>query len=929
MLKIMLRIAGVLIVPALSVSALAADPVLVKDININATGTVVKDSFPANLLTLGGSTYFSATTALTGNELYVTNGTSVGTSLLKDIRAGSASSSPGGLTMIDATRFVFSADDGTNGRELWVSDGTQAGTQLLKDINTTAGSGSNPSYLTSIGGGIVVFWASDGSTGGAQGTEVWRTNGTSGGTYRISDIAFGTNSAIPQVPGFIAFGGKVFFAAQDLAGNSELYSSDGTNLSSTVLVKEINGDPLWGSSPREFAVLSPTQLLFRAFHPTSGDELWITNGTTVGTTLVKDIVAGAGGSTLTGLTTYNGKVYFSAYGGASVGRELFSSDGTESGTVMLADLYAGRLSSNPRYLTVCNGKLCFNAQDSIHGSELFLSNGTASGTVAVDSVAGIGGLNPWNLSTVNFAGVGERLLFQGFHYESGATSKPWISDGTANGTGVLKDIFQGNTGFISVKYTAFAGGALFSATDGSPIGRELWKTDGTNAGTLLVADIAQPTGTADSNPTNLAAVGGTLFFQANDGSTNHGTELWKSDGTSGGTELVFDIATGTGGSNPQNLVDGGGLLFFQANNGSTNQGSELWKSDGTSGGTTMVRDINPGTAGSSPSSLVYNGSVVVFAANDGTNGTELWSSDGTFANTSMVADLNPGSNSSSPSNLFRNGSDIYMAAAGPDGSELYRYRNGSLDLVADINLAGGSFPGPMVKLGNYLLYRATDGINGTELWRTDLNTDVTTNVADINAGPGNSNPQLMVTAGSMAFFVATDGVHGFELFATDGNANTAMVKDINPAGTSSGVLGSSLAAIGNKVVFGANDGLNGFEPWVSDGTELGTFMLKDIAPASAVAPFGSGLSTNPVFYHVNGTIYFKANDGIQVHGEELWKTDGTIAGTVLVADINIGAGTAGYGSPANFLAIGNNLFFSASDGAALHGKELFLLSVAP
>ena len=107
------------------------------------------------------------------------------------------------------------------------------------------------------------------------------------------------------------------------------------------------------------------------------------------------------------------------------------------------------------------------------------------------------------------------------------------------------------------------------------------------AGLPTLIDIAS--GAGASSPQNFTNVNNTVFFNATD--PVNGVELWKSDGTAAGTALVKNINPAAGSSFPQLLTNVNGTLFFLATDGTN--GIELWKSDGSTAGTVLVKDINP------------------------------------------------------------------------------------------------------------------------------------------------------------------------------------------------------------------------------------------------------------------------------------------------------------------------------------------------
>ena len=240
----------------------------------------------------------------------------------------------------------------------------------------------------------------------------------------------------------------------------------------------------------------------------------------------------------------------------------------------------------------------------------------------------------------------------------------------AAGTVLVKDIYPGTVGPYpynsSPNFLTDVNGTLFFIANDDPTGNELWKSDGTEAGTVLIKDIYP--GPEGSRSVFLTDVNGTLFFRADD--VINGKELWKSDGTVAGTVLVKDIWPGTVGpipasSDPGNLTDVNGTLFFTANDGTT--GGELWKSDGTAAGTVLVNDNYPGALGripisSSPNFLTNFNGTLFFSATDLTTGDELWKSDGTEAGTVLVKDIDPGVGDSLPSILTDVNGTLFFTA---------------------------------------------------------------------------------------------------------------------------------------------------------------------------------------------------------------------------------------------------------------------------
>ncbi|HMK25295.1 MAG TPA: ELWxxDGT repeat protein, partial [Chitinophagaceae bacterium] len=348
---------------------------------------------------------------------------------------------------------------------------------------------------------------------------------------------------------------------------------------------------------------------------------------------------------------------------------------------------------------------------------------------------------------------------------------------------------------------------------------------------------------------------GTLFFTGDDGV--HGSELWKSDGTTAGTVMVQDMNPGPNGFSSGILGSMNNAMYLI---GFDNiHGSELWKCDGTGAGITFIKDINPGINSSNINNAFFDNGVFYFSAVDPVNGVELWKSDGTAAGTVMVKDLVPGSNSSFPSEITKMGNTIYFIARDQSNNlALWKTDGTAAGTMLIKTIAAISFfnyPFELRAYNNLLIFHTADIVNGFKIWKSDgttAGTDVIKTIYNSNAS-ANFRCNFSIVNGTCCFQVM-DQEHGMELWTTDGTtAGTQLMKDIWP-GPGSGLVGdfnspSLFSIINDKLYFSANDGIHGEELWESDGTATGTNMLIEIVPGTGGSfPGKSIVGTNELLF---------------------------------------------------------------------------------
>lgn len=419
------------------------------------------------------------------------------------------------------------------------------------------------------------------------------------------------------------------------------------------------------------------------------------------------------------------------------------------------------------------------------------------------------------------------ILFKAYDNIHGA--ELWRSDGTDNGTYMIKDISAGYANGFQKNYHIYDNGKLyFSGNDGT--GYHLWVTDGTDTGTKKIS-----TDFILNTPPGFTKYNGKIYFIAYTFNTGI-WEYWVTDGTTSGTKKLVDILP-----NLKNVIVSGmksfsGKLYFIGK--TVANGKEIWVTDGTNSGTKIVNDLYPGKDDGIDGGLVeYNGMLYFWGIDNTTTGYALYSTDGTS---------------------FNRIKKIY-------------------------NDVGWTYPSIFMPLDksivydNKLYFAAADKTNNLEMWVTDGTTGGTKMVKDIFPGIGSSYPNFITMLNNKIIFGAVDKNNDQELWISDGtDTGTTMLKDINPyAGGYTGSSGitdwgngvKTQGAVHNGILFFAGaDTAHGTELWRTDGTDTGTNMVVDFIPGTTGAVFDIGI------YAHGRNIWLTMSD--QVHGYELFLWDG-------------------------------------------------------
>jgi ELWxxDGT repeat protein len=604
-----------------------------------------------------------------------------------------------------------------------------------------------------------------------------------------------------------------------------------------------------------------------------GDQLWFSDGSINGTFLVKDFGESIAAE-IKNLFSFQDRIFFSAKVGNLNHFELWVSDGTNGGTKEVTQRNLDRTANGEiNNITEYGGKIYFDAEDENIGRELWVSDGTMEGTFMVKDIA-VGESSSYPSDFMVFK---DSLFFIANNQENG--SEIWVSDGTQEGTQLFLDI---NSGPESGVYTSNinslvqSSDVFFFYAHVNDSGTELWKSDGTVVGTNLVKDIREGQGSSNTFIQG-EILKDKLLFVATDGI--NGTEIWNSDGTEEGTFMLTDVNPNEGKSflYGEPVLSFGELkMFFIAYNSSLEP--TLWVTDGTVEGTSFIKSLYT-------AQFVFDqtgSNVIFFASANGIKG--LYKSDGTVTGTKLISqevhDFT-GSRYSSEFLLFedkvyfsgkndQNGIELWITDGSTEGTQLFK----------DFNTASGVTPSNITEVGDKVFFACSkDGLRSLCVY--DSLKESFENFSVTIEGRGTADTSEMIELNGKLLFIGHTQETGYELWTSDGSQeNTFILKDIYP-GVGGGFYSEgskhSLRKIDDRVYFTARDGINGYELWVTDGTAEGTLMIKDILPGSG----GGGPSSSAPQGFVrndDGNIYFYANEAL-TSNTTLFRTDGTSSGT--------------------------------------------------
>ena len=693
-------------------------------------------------------------------------------------------------------------------RGLWSTDGTPGGTQLLLPAEEL--------LWMVVDGNQTYVATQEGFSGG----NLYITDGTPANTQRLTDLS--QNGVLDPTPGRgVVHQGLLYFGARiidPVAGNlgSDLAVSDGTPAGTTLALDLIPG--VQGAGPGPF--LSDQNTLYAVANITAGvgrelHEIDLVSGTA---TLIADVIPGPTALNHGDYTDQGFEVPFvSAAQGivfpawtAQEGDELYLLD--PAGQLELVNLLPpSTISSTPEDLLRVGDKLFFLANgvgSSSFFKELFMVD-AAAGTppVQVDPINPL--FEPQAEQLVAFQGG---VAFVASSFDSGADPAVWWSDGNTVHR-VSTEAAAGDPSFLTATDTH-----LYFVSWNNTTGTELWVSDGSPLSSQVL-DLTP--GIESSQLIGLTGFGDLLVARGTIGTGDPGSELVISDGTLAGTRLI-DLEAGPQGSNPSTYVVAGNRFYFTAD--TSGFGREVWVSDGTALGTQMVADITPGSGGTQFGlSMGAYGERAVFGYLL-PGGVAQYVSDGTTQGTQQI--VPPGLSGGLVRYAEVQGL-LYFDVGNSNNKELY-VSDGTpqgTGPAPGANLAGLSFPASVElrPIGERALALPLVGADGEELWAYEAGIGLY-QLADVFEGGPSGTPSEMLQIGNRIWFSGRSSIEGTELHSIElGAANLGAVQPVGVGcgPTAQGLSSNDLPLVGQSFDLTLDSGLTGAPALLFLDDELG------------------------------------------------------------------------------------------------------------
>ena len=383
------------------------------------------------------------------------------------------------------------------------------------------------------------------------------------------------------------------------------------------------------------------------------------------------------------------------------GTELWKTDGTAAGTKMVKNIRPYGKSSSPEYLTNVNGTLFFTANDGRHGIQLWKSDGTKTGTIMVTNSDAAARNSGCMIASGSFRGmyyppvaVGSRLFYFTISGGCAVSTVLYVTDGTSAGTQLLEDapVADIEDGIVAA---AFGNKLYFVGYDG------IWVSDGTDAGTHRMA----------GSPTDVSAFlpahGQSLYFATYNADDSYADiQVWKTDGTKAGTKPL--TSAGELRNTPTGAAHKAKRLYFDSGYWDSEKGRDyvqLWKTDGTAPGTNPILT----TEGYQIRYLTTVGGRLFFTLNG-----HIWKSDGTTAGSKELGVFG----TQFPRDLIAVGDKLCFAEMDWDAGtwSLWESNGTASGTYQAGTFAGAPDPLQQVAVSGRLLFAANDGSHGVELW---------------------------------------------------------------------------------------------------------------------------------------------------------------------------------------------------------------------